>query len=70
MSDYFENARKGRSLVSSLEMVARHEDGYYLYTNNGRDWHRITDEQAQRFQTDLDNNDEQAEQFKRNLDNN
>ena len=52
MSDYFEKARKGRSLVSSLEMLWRHNDGYYLYTNNGREWHRITDEQAERFLRD------------------
>ena len=53
-TDLFTNARAGRKMVSTLENVAWHEQGYWAYTNNGRDYHRITEEQAEQFRADLD----------------
>jgi hypothetical protein len=50
VENYYEEARAGRSEVSSFENVYFHADGHWIYSNNGlRTWCRITEEQVEDF---------------------
>jgi len=55
--DYYEKARKGRSLVSDSEGVYFHQEDGWCYSDNfGRTLHPITEEQKDRFIRERDEN--------------